>query len=241
MPRARLSLAYYSREPFKKMVPLSVSYSVLHYEQKRIRFRCTYVDVYVTFCLRFMYNGEVHIGQEQLTDFIKTAQMLQVRGLADVPAAATTQRLTAPEQKISPVSLAFLISAFGAWSDGHHFSSYVRSLFVLSLSRGQIPRPENIPIASFRPFLVHGISVRYGLRKSSWSSFAALFIDCFQLSRFEHKKHRHCRQIGSNRGPFTGIEKSSLFTCDFTSSERIIKGRWRFRGQWNNKETVRTP
>lgn len=54
-----------------------------------------------------MYNGEVHIGQEQLTDFIKTAQMLQVRGLADVPAATATQRLTAPEQKISPVSFSF--------------------------------------------------------------------------------------------------------------------------------------
>ncbi|KAF6214987.1 hypothetical protein GE061_009735 [Apolygus lucorum] len=35
--------------------------------------------------LRFMYNGEVHIGQEQLPDFLKTAQTLQVRGLADVP------------------------------------------------------------------------------------------------------------------------------------------------------------
>ncbi|CAG2053024.1 unnamed protein product [Timema podura] len=34
--------------------------------------------------LRFMYNGEVHIGQDQLTDFLKTAQMLQVRGLADL-------------------------------------------------------------------------------------------------------------------------------------------------------------
>ncbi|XP_065203411.1 protein bric-a-brac 2-like isoform X3 [Planococcus citri] len=34
--------------------------------------------------LRFMYNGEVHIGQEQLPDFLKTAQTLQVRGLADV-------------------------------------------------------------------------------------------------------------------------------------------------------------
>lgn len=34
--------------------------------------------------LRFMYNGEVHIGQEQLSDFLKTAQTLQVRGLADV-------------------------------------------------------------------------------------------------------------------------------------------------------------
>lgn len=31
-----------------------------------------------------MYNGEVHIGQDQLSDFLKTAQLLQVRGLADV-------------------------------------------------------------------------------------------------------------------------------------------------------------
>lgn len=52
--------------------------------------------------LRFMYNGEVHIGQEQLTDFLKTAQMLQVRGLADVGAGGTPgQKLTAAEQKIS--------------------------------------------------------------------------------------------------------------------------------------------
>lgn len=57
-----------------------------------------------------MYNGEVHIGQEQLTDFLKTAQMLQVRGLADVPAGAATQKLTAPEQKVSPVSIKYLIS-----------------------------------------------------------------------------------------------------------------------------------
>lgn len=51
-----------------------------------------------------MYNGEVHIGQEQLTDFLKTAQMLEVRGLADVPAGSAGQKLTAAEQKISPVS-----------------------------------------------------------------------------------------------------------------------------------------
>lgn len=39
-----------------------------------------------------MYNGEVHIGHEQLSDFLKTAQLLQVRGLADVtgPSATTT-------------------------------------------------------------------------------------------------------------------------------------------------------
>lgn len=34
-----------------------------------------------------MYNGEVHIGHEQLSDFLKTAQLLQVRGLADVTGA----------------------------------------------------------------------------------------------------------------------------------------------------------
>ncbi|XP_050088732.1 homeobox protein cut-like isoform X2 [Anopheles aquasalis] len=37
---------------------------------------------------RFMYNGEVHIGQDQLSDFLKTAQLLQVRGLADVTSGA---------------------------------------------------------------------------------------------------------------------------------------------------------
>lgn len=35
-----------------------------------------------------MYNGEVHIGHEQLNDFLKTAQLLQVRGLADVTGPA---------------------------------------------------------------------------------------------------------------------------------------------------------
>lgn len=43
-----------------------------------------------------MYNGEVNIGQEQLKDFLKTAQMLQVRGLADVP-ERDSQRLSMVE------------------------------------------------------------------------------------------------------------------------------------------------
>lgn len=52
-----------------------------------------------------MYNGEVHIGQDQLTDFLKTAQMLQVRGLADVPTGTAGQRLnSSTDEKISPVS-----------------------------------------------------------------------------------------------------------------------------------------
>ncbi|XP_055386406.1 protein abrupt isoform X4 [Condylostylus longicornis] len=40
--------------------------------------------------LRFMYNGEVHVNQEHLSDFLKTAQLLQVRGLADVNGSPTS-------------------------------------------------------------------------------------------------------------------------------------------------------
>lgn len=49
--------------------------------------------------LRFMYNGEVHIGHEQLSDFLKTAQLLQVRGLADV---------TGPQSKGLPLSTSLI-------------------------------------------------------------------------------------------------------------------------------------
>ncbi|XP_045486405.1 protein abrupt isoform X4 [Pieris rapae] len=51
--------------------------------------------------LRFMYQGEVHIGQEQLKEFLRAAQLLQVRGLTDVPPPAP---LTTLEQKASPQS-----------------------------------------------------------------------------------------------------------------------------------------
>ncbi|XP_055680379.1 protein abrupt isoform X10 [Lutzomyia longipalpis] len=44
--------------------------------------------------LRFMYNGEVHIGHEQLSDFLKTAQLLQVRGLADVTGPSMGHTMT---------------------------------------------------------------------------------------------------------------------------------------------------
>ncbi|XP_019884445.2 protein abrupt isoform X6 [Camponotus floridanus] len=45
--------------------------------------------------LRFMYNGEVHVGQEQLPAFLKTAQMLQVRGLADVNSGVSNTKIPA--------------------------------------------------------------------------------------------------------------------------------------------------
>lgn len=46
--------------------------------------------------LRFMYHGEVHVGQEQLSAFLKTAQMLQVRGLADVNSGVATAKIPPP-------------------------------------------------------------------------------------------------------------------------------------------------
>lgn len=49
---------------------------------------------------RFMYQGEVHIGQEQLKEFLRAAQLLQVRGLTDVPPPAPLPTL---DQKASPV------------------------------------------------------------------------------------------------------------------------------------------
>ncbi|CAG9784149.1 unnamed protein product [Diatraea saccharalis] len=52
--------------------------------------------------LRFMYQGEVHIGQEQLKEFLRAAQLLQVRGLTDVPAPAPVPTL---DQKASPQSV----------------------------------------------------------------------------------------------------------------------------------------
>lgn len=48
-----------------------------------------------------MYQGEVHIGQEQLKEFLRAAQLLQVRGLTDVPAPAPMATI---DQKASPVS-----------------------------------------------------------------------------------------------------------------------------------------
>ncbi|CAH1118443.1 unnamed protein product [Phaedon cochleariae] len=84
--------------------------------------------------LRFMYNGEVHIGQEHLTDFLKTAQMLQVRGLADVPTTATAgQRLMTTntnDDKISPAPSSI------PWPSAEHLP---------------LPLPLPLPLSSSRP------------------------------------------------------------------------------------------
>lgn len=54
-----------------------------------------------------MYQGEVHIGQEQLKEFLRAAQLLQVRGLTDVPAPAP---MTTLDQKASPVRFLLFIT-----------------------------------------------------------------------------------------------------------------------------------
>ncbi|XP_046392409.1 zinc finger and BTB domain-containing protein 17-like isoform X2 [Ischnura elegans] len=41
----------------------------------------------ITSVISFMYQGEVHIAQDKLESFLRTAELLEVRGLADVPSA----------------------------------------------------------------------------------------------------------------------------------------------------------
>jgi hypothetical protein len=42
--------------------------------------------------LSFMYQGEVYIGQERLSSFLRTAELLQVRGLTGASAPNHTQQ-----------------------------------------------------------------------------------------------------------------------------------------------------
>ncbi|KAH9636981.1 hypothetical protein HF086_008242 [Spodoptera exigua] len=65
--------------------------------------------------LRFMYQGEVHIGQEQLKEFLRAAQLLQVRGLTDVPAPAP---MTTLDQKASPSASSWTETGSAASREG---------------------------------------------------------------------------------------------------------------------------
>ena len=46
--------------------------------------------------LRFMYNGEVSVSNEQLPSVLHTARMLQVKGLADLPSKHYPKRVKTP-------------------------------------------------------------------------------------------------------------------------------------------------
>ncbi|XP_069356118.1 protein abrupt-like isoform X5 [Maniola hyperantus] len=65
--------------------------------------------------LRFMYQGEVHIGQEQLKEFLRAAQLLQVRGLTDVPPPAPLPTL---DQKASPSASSWTETGSGGSREG---------------------------------------------------------------------------------------------------------------------------
>lgn len=86
--------------------------------------------------LRFMYNGEVHIGHEQLNDFLKTAQLLQVRGLADVngPHSKNVPMSTSLTSETNTSSTA---AAVNALRESMLNSSMPNPLSVLSASKTQ--------------------------------------------------------------------------------------------------------
>ena len=51
-----------------------------------------------------MYRGEVDVGEEHLTDFLKTASGLRVRGLTETDRAGDTVKETAPVAPVAPVA-----------------------------------------------------------------------------------------------------------------------------------------
>lgn len=51
-----------------------------------------------------MYNGEVHIGHDQLSDFLKTAHLLQIRGLAEVTNQHLNKSTLMQSTPINPLS-----------------------------------------------------------------------------------------------------------------------------------------
>lgn len=73
----------------------------------------------ISWLLKFMYNGEVRIPQERLKDFMRTAETLQIRGLADEelpepssdhPAAAADHQSSSQQVKNSFVSTNYYTS-----------------------------------------------------------------------------------------------------------------------------------
>jgi len=55
--------------------------------------------------LTYMYRGEVDVGEEHLTDFLKTASGLRVRGLTETDRAGDTVKETAPVAPVAPIPL----------------------------------------------------------------------------------------------------------------------------------------
>lgn len=99
--------------------------------------------------LRFMYNGEVHIGHEQISDFLKTAQLLQVRGLADVTgpqskhasatplsnsSSTTTNSISSKLATSTPIAAAAAAAAASAVSSIHQHHHLSQELKVSPVS-----------------------------------------------------------------------------------------------------------
>lgn len=95
-----------------------------------------------------MYQGEVHIGQEQLKEFLRAAQLLQVRGLTDVPAPAP---MTTLDQKASPVRLRASCFFYLQSHAGHQCNVFV-PFWAPNLLNMVLHKPcENVPNWAHKP------------------------------------------------------------------------------------------
>ncbi|KAJ8686490.1 hypothetical protein QAD02_022284 [Eretmocerus hayati] len=106
--------------------------------------------------LRFMYHGEVHVGQEQLSSFLKTAQMLQVRGLADVNSGAGASKVPGSTIPVSGNNVSAPTTPRNPWQDNGRPDLN---------DSGLSPPPEKRP-RSYSPPLSNHIETKSDMQES---------------------------------------------------------------------------
>lgn len=148
--------------------------------------------------LRFMYNGEVHIGHEQLSDFLKTAQLLQVRGLADVTGpqsrglSASTMTPSAP---ISGTNTSSSSSAATAGATAAAAAAAVSALRDSMLLKSSLPNPLNVAAATAQELKASPVRKVMWPKKIIFFKKLNSFFCNINISTFSHKFFPHTNSL----------------------------------------------